>query len=711
MQDDLAVHVKDCCKNYGSKEVLRKLCMKVNRGIIYGLLGASGCGKTTLLSSIVGRKSIDSGEIWVLGGTPGAKGSGVPGPLVGYMPQDIALVGEFTVKDAIFYFGRILEMEDELIEQRFYHLSKLLELPPEDRYIKNCSGGQQRRVSFACAMVHMPELLILDEPTVGVDPVLRDRIWNYLVEITQKENIAVIITTHYIEECRQAHKIGLMREGKLLAEESPARLLTLFQTDSLEEVFLVLSRRQEEGRLDELNLDSVADEQNNSVLPYTGSTSTVATFDISHGSTDAITTKKPAKIVKTLGTISKNRVKALLDKNWKQFYRNITGLCFIVGFPLIQCMCFLLAVGGDIKDINLAVVNDETMTIKCENFSKNGTAVPYDFSSCHFDNLSCRFLTYLENPMINMVKYDTIDDAIQGVQNGEATGVVYMAHNFTMALENRTNLGKDSEDDVLDFSEIKVWMDMSNRQIGQTMKYKLLTLYLDFQKDVLEDCKLNKKLADMPLHFFDGIYGKSTETFTVFMTPGTLVTLIFFMGAIITSQIIITDRCEGVWDRSIVAGVSSIEITLTHFALQACIVVLHTVELLVLTFNIFRMDYIGHMWVMGIILYTQGLCGMSYGFWISVISYNHSMANILTTGTFVPMIIICGMVWPLEGMSYYLRIVSRCLPFTIAIESVRNVMKKGWEITDFKVYDGILVGIFWTLLFGVLSVYLMKKKR
>lgn len=115
-----------------------------------------------------------------------------------------------------------------------------------------------------------------------------------------------------------------MREGRLLAEESPGRLLTLFQTDSLEDVFLALSKRQEEGRLDEVNFDNVADDQNNTVIPYTGSTSTVATFDISHGSTDVLTNKKPPKIVKTVGTISKNRLKALLDKNWKQFYRNIT---------------------------------------------------------------------------------------------------------------------------------------------------------------------------------------------------------------------------------------------------------------------------------------------------------------------------------------------------------------------------------------------------
>lgn len=84
-------------------------------------------------------------------------------------------MGEFTVKDAIFYFGRVLNMNEKLINERFNKLTKLLELPPADRFLKNCSGGQQRRVSFAAAMVHMPELLILDEPTVGVDPVLRDK--------------------------------------------------------------------------------------------------------------------------------------------------------------------------------------------------------------------------------------------------------------------------------------------------------------------------------------------------------------------------------------------------------------------------------------------------------------------------------------------------------------------------------------------------------
>ena len=113
--------------------------------------------------------------------------------------------------------------------------------------MKNLSGGQQRRVSFAAALVADPELMILDEPTVGVDPVLRQNIWDYLVDLTKNGNRTIMITTHYIEETRQAGIIGLMRGGKLLAEESPTKLMEMHNVDSLEEVFLNLSKKQNMG--------------------------------------------------------------------------------------------------------------------------------------------------------------------------------------------------------------------------------------------------------------------------------------------------------------------------------------------------------------------------------------------------------------------------------------------------------------------------------
>ena len=214
----------------------------------YGLLGASGCGKTTLLSCIVGRRRLNSGEIWVLGGRPGSKGSGVPGPRIGYMPQELALYGEFTIRETLIYFGWIYGMDTDEVDEKTDFLLKMLQLPNASRMVKNLSGGQQRRISLAAALIHDPELLILDEPTVGVDPVLRQNIWDYLVEITKFGRTTVIITTHYIEETRQAHMIGLMRGGKFLAEESPDDLMAKYNAESLEDVFLKLSVLQNMGK-------------------------------------------------------------------------------------------------------------------------------------------------------------------------------------------------------------------------------------------------------------------------------------------------------------------------------------------------------------------------------------------------------------------------------------------------------------------------------
>ncbi|KAL1498317.1 hypothetical protein ABEB36_009133 [Hypothenemus hampei] len=703
-----AVNVHDVVKKYGDKTILDGLSMTVNRGTIYGLLGASGCGKTTLLSCIVGRKSINSGEVWVLGGTPGEKGSGVPGPRVGYMPQDIALVGEFTVKDAVFYFGRILNMEDKLIQERFTKLSKLLELPPDDRFLKNCSGGQQRRVSFAAAMVHMPELLILDEPTVGVDPVLRDKIWNYLVELVHTEKTAVIITTHYIEEAKQADKIGLMRGGKLLAEESPARLLSLFQTDTLEEAFLILSRNQEEGRINRV-IEAANISNGNGSMQSVSSTS-VSSFNIAYDSKEELTfDRKKTKIKKDKTSLERHRMKALLDKNWKQFYRNITGICFLVTFPILETLCFLNGVGGDPKNLKLGIVNDETLSTRCPNFDFNGTTEIQDFD-CHFNNMSCRFLEYLEHPMIHKIKFETLDEAKAAIRHGKIIGTLYIAKNFTKSYEQRMQDGKEADNWIVSFGEIKAFMDLSNRQTGATLKYKLYELFYNFQEELFKECNYPAKLGNLPIQK-SFLYGNEDESYVVYMIPGTIITLLFFMGSMMTSQIIITDRKEGVWDRSIVAGVTSLEITITHFILQAAIMLLQSSEVLLFIFGVYGYPYVGDFLTMFLIAYLGGICGMVYGFWVSVICEDHSQANISVTGGFLPMMLLCGLIWPLEAMPIGLRIFSKCLPFTLAIVSLRNVMKKGWPIWDLQVCHGIGSLIGWIFIIGICSVWLIKLKR
>ena len=168
-----AVAITGAVVSYGRNTILKNLSMRVKHGTVYALLGPSGCGKTTLLSCILGRKSLQSGSITVFGGRPGDRALGLPGPLVGFMPQDICLYQEFTIRETFQYFGRLQKMGAEPIEKKKLSLLEMLDLPEEGRRVSKLSGGQKRRLSFAVALLHNPKFLILDEPTVGVDPLVR----------------------------------------------------------------------------------------------------------------------------------------------------------------------------------------------------------------------------------------------------------------------------------------------------------------------------------------------------------------------------------------------------------------------------------------------------------------------------------------------------------------------------------------------------------
>ena len=206
-------------------------------------MGSSGCGKTTLISSLLGISKLDSGDIKLFGDTLDRCHS----LRIGYMPQEAAMMENFTIKETICFFGTIYGLKSKEIIERFQFLSEIFELPDERKRIKDCSGGQQRRVSLAVALMHEPEMLILDEPTVGLDCHMRNTIWEFFTKLSIEQNVTILLSTHYVEEAKRSNRVGFMRNGLMALEGSPQKILQSYKASDMNEVFLRLCEDQEKN--------------------------------------------------------------------------------------------------------------------------------------------------------------------------------------------------------------------------------------------------------------------------------------------------------------------------------------------------------------------------------------------------------------------------------------------------------------------------------
>ncbi|WP_189315012.1 ABC transporter ATP-binding protein [Streptomyces brasiliensis] len=225
----------------GPRTVLRGLEFAVPRGQITGLLGPSGCGKSTLMRSIVGTQAKVAGTLEVLGrlaGHPTLR------TRIGYVTQAPSVYDDLTVRQNLDYFAAILDPGRAAAERRQADVTRAITdvdlTSHADALAGNLSGGQRSRVSLAVALLGTPELLVLDEPTVGLDPVLRRDLWNLFHDIAATRGATLLISSHVMDEAERCHRLLLMREGEILADDTPEALRTRTGSETVEAAFLHL---------------------------------------------------------------------------------------------------------------------------------------------------------------------------------------------------------------------------------------------------------------------------------------------------------------------------------------------------------------------------------------------------------------------------------------------------------------------------------------
>ena len=233
MNDSFIIETNRLTRDFKSVRAVNELTLSLDSGELFGLVGPDGAGKTTTLRLLAGLLDITEGEATILGFDLKSKAEDIK-PHVGYMAQQFSLYGELSVLENLQFFAELFDVSSKDQRERTERLLSFAGLTEfKDRRAANLSGGMQKKLALACTLIHQPEILLLDEPTTGVDPVSRREFWNILTEL-HLQDTTIIVSTPYMDEADRCSRVGLMYAGKLIECDTPLNIRNKVEGEMIE---------------------------------------------------------------------------------------------------------------------------------------------------------------------------------------------------------------------------------------------------------------------------------------------------------------------------------------------------------------------------------------------------------------------------------------------------------------------------------------------
>lgn len=642
-----AIEAKNLTMKFGDFTAVNNVSFTIGKGEIFGFLGSNGCGKSTTMKMLTGLLPQTSGEAWLLG-SPLAANDINTRYRVGYMSQSFSLYTELTVRQNLTLHAKLFKVASKILDSRVDEMLNRFALSHHQHSLPNdLPLGIRQRLSLAVAMVHKPEVLILDEPTSGVDPVARDNFWQLLISLARKDGVTIFISTHFMNEAVRCDRISLMHAGEVLVTDTPEAIKASKSADTLESAFIDYLVEAQTPANQAQKPDQNAQE-----------------------SFSADKTTPPSKRAKGL-----RRLLSYASRETLELIRDPIRLTMSFLGSMVLMMVIGYGITMDVDDLSYAVFDrDQTST------------------SLNYRNALSGSRYFNEQPAIT--SYADMD---RRMKSGELSLAVEIPPEFSQKLHKGEQV------------EIGAWIDGSMPSRAETIEGYVTGIHLKWLLQQASQASQVQSTSSINVES-RYLYNPDVQSL-VAIVPAVMPMLLLMIPALLTSLAVVREKELGSIINLYVTPVTRIEFLLGKQLPYIATSFVSFLLLVAMAVWLFDVPLKGDMLVLCIITLLFVTFSTSFGLLASVFTNSQIAAILLTTiGTMVPAVQFAGMITPVSALEGAGRLIGELHPISYFLTASRGIFSKGlgFGTLDFAVF-AIAISIPITL--WLATVLLRKQER
>ena len=650
---EIAIEAKGLTMRFGDFTAVDHVDFRIERGEIFGFLGSNGCGKSTTMKMLTGLLKASEGQAWLFGRAV-ENDDMATRRRVGYMSQAFSLYSELTVRQNLVLHAQLFHVPAADIPDRVREIASRFDLADiMDALPEALPLGQRQRLSLAVAMIHKPEMLILDEPTSGVDPIARDQFWQMMIDLSRNDKVTIFISTHFMNEAERCDRISLMHAGKVLISDTPADIVESRKAESLEEAFIAY-------------LEDAA-----GAGGHADSTPSPAGADAVQAAPEFTEPASPS----IAWPFSRRRVMSYARREALELQRDpIRATLAMLGSVLLM---FIMGYGisMDVEDLPFAVL-DRDATTTSQNYALNRAGSRY----------------FVERPPIT--DYAQLD---RRMRSGELSLAIEIPPNFARDIRRGAQV------------EIGVWMDGAMPQRAETVQGYIQAMHGQWLGEMAMEqlgVRPASGLIDIEIRYR---YNPDVKSL-VAIAPAVIPVLLLLFPAILTALSVVREKELGSIINFYVTPVGRFEFLVGKQLPYVGLAMANYVLLVLLAVLVFRVPITGNILVMtaGAFLYT--LSATAFGLLFSIFMRSQVAALFATAiGTILPAVQFSGLINPVSSLEGVGALIGRIFPTTHFVTICRGVFSKGLGFVDLA-HPLFALGAAFPVIMG-LCVLLLKKQE